>query len=305
MEIQSAADQLFFVTARIEGDGDDTSWIATGFVYAVDTDRGAAHFLVTNKHVLEGASRLTIGMLQASADQNPALGERADIILDPIGPHLWVGHPRDDVDVAVMPLSAALSRMQQEGTPVFFRSVPPALCLDEDSLNLLDAVEEVVFFGYPRGIYDTRNVLPVARRGTTATPVAVDYEGLPAFLVDASVFPGSSGSPVFLLDRGGTFRVRGTGTVQVGGRLICLGILAAVHVHQVEGTVRELPARFAVSVPELLNLGIVFKASTFDACVQPILDAAGLRRVAGAEPPTADEPTAADRQIEEELGPDT
>jgi hypothetical protein len=70
----------------------------------------------------------------------------------------------------------------------------------------------------------------------------VDYNGLPAFLVDASVFPGSSGSPVFLLDRG--ISMRRTGEVQLGtSRLALLGILAAVHVRQVSGDIRALPTR--------------------------------------------------------------
>jgi hypothetical protein len=47
---------------------------------------------------------------------------------------------------------------------------------------------------------------PIARRGWTATPVALDYSGKPMFLVDAPVFVGSSGSPVFVLDEACTRR---------------------------------------------------------------------------------------------------
>ena len=40
--------------------------------------------------------------------------------------------------------------------------------------------------------------MPILRRGTTATPIALNFEGRPEFLIDAAVYPGSSGSPVFV-----------------------------------------------------------------------------------------------------------
>jgi hypothetical protein len=116
------------------------------------------------------------------------------------------------------------------------------------------------------------------------------------------VFPGSSGSPVFLVDRGGTFRDRRSGGVTVGGRFLCLGVLAAVHVQQVEGDVRDLPTRLAVTFNQPLGLGIVFKASTFDVCVDPLLVRAGLTRRPDTGPPEPGEPEAitdADRTLEE------
>jgi V8-like Glu-specific endopeptidase len=61
----------------------------------------------------------------------------------------------------------------------------------------LDAIERIIFVGYPNGMYDRKNYTPILRQGITATPFHLDYDGLPAFLIDASVFPGSSGSPVY------------------------------------------------------------------------------------------------------------
>src|SRR5437763_136516 len=39
--------------------------------------------------------------------------------------------------------------------------------------------------------------------GVTANPLQADYDGRPVFLIDASVFPGSSGSPVVICNQGG------------------------------------------------------------------------------------------------------
>lgn len=56
--------------------------------------------------------------------------------------------------------------------------------------------------GYPNGLWDSQNNLPIIRRGITATSVKKDYNGKKEFLIDAAVFPGSSGSPVFIFNEG-------------------------------------------------------------------------------------------------------
>jgi hypothetical protein len=78
----------------------------------------------------------------------------------------------------------------------------------------------VTFIGYPNGIWDSKNLLPVVMRGTTASPIEVDFEGTPRFLIDASVFGGSSGSPVFILNQG-TYSMK-DGGVAVGSRFTSL-----------------------------------------------------------------------------------
>ena len=161
-------------------------------------------------------------------------------------------------------------------------TIPPGSLLGAEHESDLDSIEDVIFIGYPNGLYDRTNLLPIARRGTTASPIGVDHEGLPAFLVDASVFPGSSGSPVFLIDRG--LRMLRSGAIQLGGhgarRVLCLGVLVAVHTRSIEGKVTEIPARVAVTFDEPIGLGVVYKASTFAVCVDHFLESNGLKRAA-------------------------
>ena len=87
-------------------------------------------------------------------------------------------------------------------------------------------------------------------------------------MIDASVYPGSSGSPIFASNsNGGTYLSRKRNGVVVGQRLKFLGVLAAVHTTQVDGTVRDLPASQFVSMQTPIGLGIAYKASAVRECM--------------------------------------
>jgi hypothetical protein len=137
----------------------------------------------------------------------------------------------------------------------------------------LDALESVTFIGYPNGIWDTKNLLPIARRGTTATPIAVDFENSPCFLIDASVFGGSSGSPVFIFNQG-MYTNKGGGTT-IGSRLFFVGIIAAVFYRTQLNQIVSVPiptlVQPMVQQQEMVDLGIVFKASTVIEAVEAFL----------------------------------
>lgn len=300
MDVATLAEQIFFVTAHISGTDGANTWTGTGFVYAVEAQsaagqRGSAHFLVTNKHVLANANEVLVQMVRAANDNRPLPGATSCRITD-FSADAWAGHPDPEVDVAVMPLSALFNDMDRRGAPPFFRALTPEIALKRAQEKELDALEEVVFIGYPNGLYDTANFTPVARRGTTATPVGLDYRGSPAFLVDASVFPGSSGSPVLILNTGGY--APKTGGLAVGSRAILLGVLAAVHVRQVEGEVKTLPTRLIVQLDDPLNLGIVYKAWTIEACVDELMNRLGMKRLDRIPPSQPDRITDVDQDLD-------
>lgn len=250
MNVATLAEQLFFVTANLEAQGPDGTTSGTGFIYAVETNQGTAHFLVTNKHVLDAAGpTLVIQLIAATHDDKPDYGQTVKVGLSDT-PASRVDHPRPEVDVSLIPFSNVLSQLPK---PPFFRSIPESVALTPQLADVMvDALEEVIFVGYPNNIYDSANFTPVARSGMTATPIAIDFGGLPMFLIDASVFPGSSGSPVFLYDKSGSFKTK-QGDVQIGGRFIFLGVLAAVATRTVEGTVVELPTRNAERFAEPID----------------------------------------------------
>jgi hypothetical protein len=80
-----------------------------------------------------------------------------------------------------------------------------------------------------------------------------------------------------------------------------LGVLAAVHVAQVEGEVVDLPARKIAKIDQPLNLGIVYKAEAIDLCVDLLLARAGLSRVGTLSQPGVS-PSSADELLEESAG---
>jgi hypothetical protein len=155
--------------------------------------------------------------------------------------------------------------MVQQGAPPYYFMVPRSISPSAEQLAKLNSIEEVTFVGYPAGLFDRVNFLPIVRRGHAATPLAVDYNGLPAFLIDASVFPGSSGSPVFLVNEGGFMN---SGGLTLGSRLYLLGVLAAVHERPRLGSIVELPASHVAVIQENLHLGIVFKSRSIDECIE-------------------------------------
>jgi len=150
------------------------------------------------------------------------------------------------------------------GVDIYYQFISDDLIPSAEVEATLDSIENVTFIGYPNGIWDTVNLLPVARRGSTASPIAVDFENTPKFVIDASVFGGSSGSPVFIVNQGMiTDKLGGT---TIGSRVLFVGVVAAVFFRLETNQVISVPIPTAtvpaVSNREMLDLGIVFKART-------------------------------------------
>ena len=272
MRVETAAEQLLFSTLRIEAQ----SRVGTGAIVSHQWGEDKqAPFLITNKHVVEGTAegRITFTLRDESNDEDrPLLGKSHSINFSDAG-WSWIGHPDPDIDIAVLPLGPALNFIHDRGVNVFFKSIPTDLIPDSTAIEELDAVEEVLFIGYPSGIYDSTNNLPITRKGITATAVSVDYDSKPIFLIDASVFPGSSGSPVFLYNVG-AWTAR-QGPVRAGRRLLFIGILSRVYQRAESGVLgfEEVPAELkpVIRTTQMIDLGIVYKARTIVEAIEHVL----------------------------------
>jgi len=270
MEPSSIAEELLFTTIRIETLGSEGEQkIGTGFIFAFQLKNNSYPFLVTCKHVVEGAKEGFLTFIK-SKEQKPLLGESYRLRIKNFEKP-WFKHKSQNVDVAILPFVPILKQISNQGVQIFFKSIPDALTPKDTQLEELDAVEDVLFIGYPIGLWDTENLTPIVRKGITATPVFLDFKGEKQFLIDASVFPGSSGSPVFIYNKG-TYSEKKTNMVVAGDRILFLGILSAVFTMPDTGEI-IVPTQIMskVRVRQLADIGIVFRAETISEVCKDFL----------------------------------
>ena len=272
------SEQLTHSTVRIECDlADGSRSTGTGFFFRF-LDEGEQHVpaIVTNKHVIAGAATGRFHLTLRDAEGSPLVGQHLNIELGQFQQR-WLLHPSPDVDLAIMPIAPLLQEAQAQGRNFFFIMLDKSLILTDAEMADLSALEDVIMIGYPNGIWDAVNNLPVIRRGVTATHPNRDYEGRREFMIDAACFPGSSGSPVFLYNAGGWTDRRGN-IIMGGIRVKLLGALYAGPQHTATGEIRvvNVPTQdrpVAISrIPN--NLGIIIKASRlfeFDPILRPIV----------------------------------
>lgn len=148
--------------------------------------------LVTNKHVVEGQGQAVLHFIAADdGGTSPKLGTEIAVAVDSAS---FVGHPDPNIDVAIMPLGGLIDQLQASGRAPFVLHVDSAIAATPEVLTAYEPIEPVIFIGYPNGLYDSGSLLPIARRGHSATALNVDYEGKPIFLIDASVFRARAGA---------------------------------------------------------------------------------------------------------------
>jgi len=72
--------------------------------------------------------------------------------------------------------------MPKGGKTFFYKSIDNSLIPSLELIETLDAVQEVYMIGYPNGLWDAANNMPIVRRGTTATDLKFDYNEKKNFL---------------------------------------------------------------------------------------------------------------------------
>jgi hypothetical protein len=234
----------------------------TGFFFRfLNNETTHVPAIVTNKHVVEGAVEGAFKMHEAGDDGSPHPKDNLDVRLDRFAGR-WIPHPDPKVDLCILPAAPILREADSLRKKVFLISLDPSLVPTPEQLNDLTAVEDILMIGYPNGIWDSANNMPIVRRGITATHPAKDYDGHAEFMIDAACFPGSSGSPVVLFNQG-SYPMRGGG-IAMGTRVKLLGVLYAGPQHPAKGdiAIEKIPTGerpVAISrIPN--NLGLVIRS---------------------------------------------
>jgi hypothetical protein len=256
------SEQLTFSTTRIESRlANGECSVGTGFFFQFPY--GADQhipLIVTNIHVIRGSVSCNFQLTAQGSDGTPNYDDALHCDLQITESH-WIKHPDPSVDLAIFPIAPLLSQIRASGKLPYYVTLTPDLIPNEAALADIGAVEDILMIGYPNGIWDSVHNRPIARTGTTATHPAIDYEGRSEFIIDAGCYPGSSGSPVILLNQSGY--VSRAGTVMMGqGRLLLLGILYAGLMYTASGEIRviDVPTQLGAVTHIPMNLGLVIKS---------------------------------------------
>lgn len=186
------ADDLLFMTVRLSS----TNEVGTGFFF--QTKKGTV-IIVSNKHFVMDEKLpapstpiiQTIEMvLHLDNDTNVTFKDDVE----------WYIHPTEDLAFFQFKSIEQLVNTKTAPAKVIYKEIQDAMIPSSTDLKSLTALEEVVMVGYPNGLYDEKNNLPLLRYGRTASHPNVDFNGEKRGLIDVLCIPGSSGSPVFLFN---------------------------------------------------------------------------------------------------------
>lgn len=236
----------------------------TGFFYQVThpTANMAKVLILTNKHVVRGASFVNFVLSSAPSvvdldEEHQPKGRIDHQITIPLTGNLIL-HPDAETDLCAINVTIPYGQILQSGRQIRSMNLDYSWVLAaQDRKNLRD-IEQVLVIGYPSGLWDSHNNMPIARRGSTATHALARYAGKQNFLVDVAAFQGSSGSPVFTYEAP-MFR-QPDGSYTPGTKVAFVGVVWGVIERSVTGELRaiEMPSALA-QVPVLqasLNLAI-------------------------------------------------
>jgi hypothetical protein len=220
----STAEQLPYLTVRIEAISiSGASSTGTGFHFGIDVgDNKSAAIVVTNKHVVNEADQISTYISLADQNHNPITGKFHRIVVNDVGRKIFA-HPDPSVDLAAFSLADGFLEMAKIGLIPFIRGFGAGDIPDPNLLKMLSPIEDIIMIGYPIGLRDEVNNMPIIRRGITATSYHIDYNGKKEFMIDCACFPGSSGSPVLIANRG--VHLTANQGISYGEKFAFLGLL--------------------------------------------------------------------------------
>lgn len=168
----------------------------TGFFFRAevslsDRDVRTKVLLISNRHVLrDGQGVMTVRLNRKKDDGTPDYGNVQPFCYEGFS-EFCIEHPDQNVDLACVDVSE------------FTHTGAYVSCLNDSFLTPVDYEKvalgsDVLFVGFPNDRYDIVNNLPLVRKGTLASLPNLDFNGRGEIVIDAQVFPGSSGSPVFI-----------------------------------------------------------------------------------------------------------
>lgn len=172
----------------------------------------------------------------------------------------FIKHPDNNVDLCLIPIADIISHKFEQKLHIIFLTKENIITNDYIKSSISN-IEDVTLIGYPDGIIDEYNNLPIVRKGITATSIKYNFNNKKEFLIDSAIYGGSSGSPVFIFNQG-SYSIGNR--LYAGDRLLLVGIVYAVAQHIVNGQLKIIQVPSAnIPVAETYipnNIGVVIKA---------------------------------------------
>lgn len=256
IDLRQPSTHFLFTTVRLEATcADGSTSLGTGFFFnGANPADPSRIFLCTNNHVLEGAIQVRFRVhISSKANESWAFQVEGEQWLEVHNPNeIWISHPDPSVDLCAAPLSTIIDLVGPI-QDLYFTSFSKASIPSSDEQSRYPALMQVAMIGYPTGLWDEQNNLPLLRRGTTASHPTIDFNGRAEAVIDMACFPGSSGSPVVFHD-----------TQYFASAVRFLGVLYAGPTTTMEGDVilEHIPTKKAFArVAGMMHLGYIIKGA--------------------------------------------
>ena len=168
---------------------------ATGFLYGRPENDLHRVFLVTNRHVFSEKDEFITRFNRPIGSE----GKMYNLSLkNSDGSPTWVPHNNEGCDVAAIPI--AVKRLEEDGIEFKYFSGTDERVLSVEKANETQISEGdgVFVLGFPLENTGEERSYTIVRQGIIARILDWKAGKSRTFLIDASVFPGSSGSPVIL-----------------------------------------------------------------------------------------------------------
>jgi len=252
---QSISEQLLFSTVRLETkEGSGTGFF---FHFKIDEQK-CIPVIITNKHVVNNNQKQQVRFTLHVSDAGKPSKDNIDITLMAE----WVFHPKHDLCFTV--LQPLLEQIKLKASKnIYYKPFTEDIIWEDSKLEDLNAAEDITMIGYPIGLYDRINNLPLLRKGITASHPALDFNDKGVGVIDCSCFPGSSGSPVVIYNDNGYSDKKGN-TYLGAKRFIFIGVLFSGPVCDANGNIeiQVIPTKQKItkSTSLMINLGYYIKA---------------------------------------------
>ena len=179
---------------RPGSDSSEIAWIGTGFIYGVEAIGSGGRllpFLVTNAHVVAGME--TIIIKANRVDALPAEEYEVNISEDS---ELLTFHP-ERLDVVVLPIPGEfLDKGFMATTPITESQSLSAAKAGEIGISEGDGIFAI---GFPMELVGYEDqIFPIVKQGCIARIQDWLSGRSRHILIDANIFPGNSGGPIFL-----------------------------------------------------------------------------------------------------------